>query len=65
MARHQLGHVHAARDLRAHDAAVGPVHRPRPAHLHARGIHRPAVEARDLLRVRRVGPVEHRDPALI
>ena len=32
---------------------------------HARRVDRAAIEERDLLRVRRVGPVEHRDAALV
>src|SRR5258708_39273280 len=60
------GHdVETARDLRADDGAVVPVHGPGAAHRHARGVDGAAVEERDLARMLGIGPVEHRDAALI
>ena len=65
-ARLQLEDVEAARDLGAHDHAVVPVRRPRAGVApSAVRVERSAIEERDLLRVRRIGPIEHRDAALI
>src|SRR5439155_744854 len=64
-ARLELEHVEPARDLGAVDVAVVPVRRPRAAAHRLRPVHRAAVEECNLLRMRRIGPVEHREPALI
>ena len=64
-ARQQLEDVEPARDLRAHDDAVVPVHRPGAAELEpleSRGRGRWYAISRGR---RRVGPVEDRDAALV
>ena len=63
--RRQPEGVEAAGDLRPVDQAVVPVAGPEAAGHERGGADRAAVEERELLRVRRVGEVEHRDTALV
>src|SRR5918993_1324682 len=57
--------IEPARDLRAHDSPVVPVDRPRAAGPDLRRIGRAPIVVRHLERLRRIAPVEDRDPALI
>ena len=68
VARREPEGVEAARDLAAEHVAVVPVGRPVSAEVQTgrvRGVDRPAVEVGDLGRVRGVGEVDDRQPALV
>src|SRR6202008_128072 len=64
-ARLELEYVEPARNLRAVDVAVVPVRRPCAGVPRLRSVDGSAVEERDLPGMRRVGPIEDRDPTLI
>src|SRR4051812_46057276 len=64
-ARQQLEDVEPALDLGADDRAVVPIDGPRAGCDETSRIERAAIEVRDFLRMRDVGPVEDRDAALI
>src|SRR5438876_4637157 len=61
----ELEDVESARNLGAHDVAVVPIRGPRPGADQLGRVHRAAVEKGDFPWMRRIGPIEHRDAALI
>src|SRR5262249_19159421 len=61
----QLEDIQATRDLGTHDDSVVPVSGPGAGQEQFVRVQRTAVEKRDLLRMGYIGPVEHRDSALI
>src|SRR6266571_8432539 len=61
----ELEDVESARNFGAHDVAVVPIRGPRPGADQLGRVHRATVEKGDLPWVRRIGPIEHRDAALI
>ena len=63
--RGQLVRIEAAGDLGAVDGAVVVVRRPEPAEHERGGADRATIVVRDLLRIRRVGEVDHREAALV